>query len=94
MIKKIIEEMKLENEFKCGGKDVTFDRLKKKVKDIQEKKEKTCGKCKFILPHRKDRFGFDANCKEIVVKSEITNVVELVHINKEDNACDFFEPKE
>ena len=87
-------------DFKCGGKEVTFDNLKKKSQKLKEERlknvvpEKICGNCKYIIPHRKDRFGFDADCKEIVIKSEMTSVADLVHINKEDKACDFFEPKE
>lgn len=87
-------------DFKYGGKDVTFENLKKKAKKLQEDRiknitpQKICGNCKYILPHRKDKFGFDADCKEIVIKSEMTSIADLVHINKEDKACDFFEPKQ
>jgi hypothetical protein len=58
-----------------------------------KKDEKVCGNCKFIIPHRKDKFGFDGNCKEIVIKSGESDIINLIHTSKDHRACDYFEPK-
>jgi len=87
--------MKSEDDFVCGGKEVTFNKLQEKVKKLQKSRdEKLCGNCKHIIPHRKDKYGFTGNCKEIVIKSGETAIIEQVHLSKEDKACEFFEPKE
>lgn len=57
-------------------------------------KEKICGNCKYVIPHRRDRFGFDANCKEMVIKSGQTAIIDLVHIDRQYKGCEFFEFKE
>jgi len=87
--------MKPGDEFVCGGKDTTFNRLQERVKEIKKEKEmqKICGNCKFIIPKRKDKYGFTGNCKEIVIRSGETALIDQVHLCKDDKACEFFEPK-
>lgn len=85
--------MKNEDDIKYGGKEVTYNRLKKKVKDLQKEKEKKCGNCKFFISHRKDKMGFDGKCKEIVIMEEMTNILSFVNLTKEDPACAYFQLK-
>lgn len=88
--------MKSEDDFKLGGKEVTYNRLKQRVKEIQKKRttmEKKCGNCKFFIPHRKDKRGFEGKCQEIVIMEEMTNILTFVNLTKEDPACTYFESK-
>lgn len=88
--------MEPDDGFKLGGKDVTYNRLKEKVKEIQKKRatmEKKCGNCKFFISHRKDKKGFDGKCQEIVIKEEMTAILTFVNLTKEDPACTYFDSK-
>lgn len=50
----------------------------------------TCGKCMYFLPHRRDKKGFEGRCKEIIVRLELTNILETINLKKEDEACNIF----
>lgn len=55
---------------------------------------KTCGNCKHFLPHRKNKYGFDGNCKEIIIKEGQTDIMDQINLSKEDKACVYFESKD
>lgn len=57
------------------------------------KKEKVCGNCRFMIPHRETKQGFNGNCKEIVVKAKVSDVITEIHVKKTDT-CEYFETKD
>lgn len=52
-----------------------------------------CGNCKYFLPHRKDKYGFNGNCKEIIIREGETAIIDQINLVKEDKACVYFELK-
>jgi len=59
-----------------------------------KKDEKVCGNCKFIIPHRKNKFGFEGDCEEMVKKAGLTDAVSRVHVIKTLEGCEYFTPKD
>lgn len=55
--------------------------------------KKKCGNCKYFLPHRINKQGFNGKCKEIIIRENMSNIVMSINLNKEDMACNYFEPK-
>jgi hypothetical protein len=71
----------------------SFETYYKLNPEMTEEK-RICGDCKHFISRRKDKYGFNGNCKEIVIKEEQTAIMDSVNLNKEDKACSYFEPKE
>ena len=56
--------------------------------------KRICGDCRHFISRRRDKYGFNGKCKEIVIKEEQTAIMDSVNLTKEDKSCSYFEPKE
>lgn len=55
--------------------------------------EDICGDCKYFLPHRRDKQGFEGKCKEIVIRQKMTDLLISINLRKTDKSCQYFDKK-